>query len=1027
MRSLTEAALNNNRLVILLIFTVIVGGITVYLDYPKKEDPTIRIREAVVTASFPGMSTQRVEDLITRPIEETIRQIPQVKDIKSDSKIGSSIVRVIVKDEYKDLAPIWQNLRNKMADLKGRLPEGTRGPDVDDERGLTAVATIALWADGFSLAEMRAVARTTRDRLYAVKGIKKVELFGIQEERIYLEVSNTKMAQLGLNPGTIVNTLTAQNIILPGGRMNAAGRVIVVEPSGNFNDVSEIASVLISIPGTNKVVPLREIVKISRRYVEPPEKPVFFNGRPAIVISVSMTDGVNAVEFGRRLTATVKAIEGSLSFGYFLQYATFQPKLVEDAVSSAVGNVYQSLAIVLLVVMLFLGLRTGLIVGSFVPLAMLMGLIIMRLADIELQRMSIAAMIIALGMLVDNGIVIAEDIRARLEGGEDRKAAVIASGRTLAVPLLTASLTTILAFAPIPLAVGGTGEYTLSLGQVVIIVLLSSWFLAMASTTTLCYHFMRVKPAAAGANADGGRGDPYRSRFYVIYKRLLETMLRRRLAVVALTLGMLVLAGLGMRLVPATFFPSNDRNQFLVYLDLPAGTHINKTTAEVRRLTGWLGDKKVNPEIASTIAYVGSGGPRFFLSLSPPDADPHVAFLLVTTRSKTEVAAMIRRVRQHIFDRYPDVRGRVKAMWFGPTEIGQLDIRLSGPGTKTLTRAADAVMKGYRAIPGTLDLKQDWENYIIKARVLIDQARARRAGISSQDVANSLAAYIDGAVISNYREGDKSIPLVVRGEASERQVVTALRNVSVFSTSSGKIVPLTQIADIRATWVLSRIKRFNQERTITVSAKNQSLTTLQFLEKLRPTLAALKLSKGEGYRWELGGELEKSKEAQGNLFKNLPVCFALILVLLVWQFRSFRRPAIILLTIPLTLIGAVIGLLVMNADFGFMVILGFLSLAGIIINNGIVLVDRIDIERERGKAPYQAIVAASLARFRPILMTTMTTILGLLPLIVTIDPLFFGMAVVIAFGLLVGTIFTLGVVPVLYALFFGVRETAAQI
>jgi len=290
MRSLTEAALNNNRLVILLIITIIAGGIYVYLDYPKKEDPTITIREAVVTASFPGMSTERVEDLITRPIEETIRQIPEVKDIKSDSKIGSSIVRVIVKDEYKNLAGIWQTLRNKMADLKGKLPDGTQGPNVDDERGLTAVATIALWADGFSLAEMRAVARTTRDRLYTVDGIKKVELFGIQEERIYLEVSNAKMAQLGLNPGTIVNTLTAQNIILPGGRLNAAGRVIVVEPSGNFNDVTEIASVLIAIPGTNKVVPLREIVKISRRYVEPPEKPVYFNGRPAIVLSVPMAN-----------------------------------------------------------------------------------------------------------------------------------------------------------------------------------------------------------------------------------------------------------------------------------------------------------------------------------------------------------------------------------------------------------------------------------------------------------------------------------------------------------------------------------------------------------------------------------------------------------------------------------------------------------------------------------------------------------------------------------------------------------------
>ena len=1019
MRSLTEAALNNNRLVILLIVVILFGGVSVYLDYPKKEDPSIRIREAVVTASFPGMSTQRMEDLITRPIEEKIRQIPAVKEIKSDSKIGGTIVRVTIRDEVKNLAPIWQDLRNKMADLKASLPQGTNGPNVDDERGLTAVATIALWADGFSLAEMREVARTTRDRLYTVRGIKKVELFGIQEERIYLEMSNAKMAQLGLSPGVIVNTLTAQNIILPGGRLNAGGREIVVEPSGNFNDVSEIASVLIAIPGTKKVVPLREIVKISRRYVDPPEKPVFFNGRPAIVISVSMLDGVNSVEFGSRLTAKVKHIEGGLPFGYFLQYATYQPKLVEVAVAGAVGNVYQSLAIVLIVVVIFLGLRTGLIVGSFVPLAMLMGLIIMWMADIELQRMSIAAMIIALGMLVDNGIVVAEDIKARLEAGQERREAVVQSGRSLAIPLLTASLTTILAFAPIPLAVGGTGEYTLSLGQVVIIVLLSSWFLAMVSTTTLCYRFMRVEPKAAAsddAGADGRSGG-----FYAVYRRLLEAMLRRRVATIAATLILLVAAGWAMRFVPTAFFPASDRNQFLVYLDLPAGTHIGETTAAVRRLTAWLGDKKTNPAVTSTIAYVGGGGPRFFLSLSPLDPDPHVGFIVVNTNSNKDVPGMIGKVRQHLFDRFPELQGRVKAMWFGATETGALEVRLSGPKSDVLTRAANVLMKGFRSIPGTIDLKQDWENYIVKAVVQVDQARARRAGITSQEVANSLAAYIDGTVISDYREGDKTIPLVVRGEASERRFLTVLQNVSVHSASTGKTVALPQIANIRAVWVLSRIKRFNQERTITVSAKSQTLTTNEFLRRLRPSLATLKLP--PGHRWEIGGELEKSAEAQGNLFKNMPICLALIVALLVWQFRSFRRPAIILTAIPLTLIGAVIGLLVMNAVFGFMVILGFLSLAGIIINNGIVLIDRIDSEREAGKDTYEAIVGASLARFRPILMTTLTTILGLLPLIISVDPLFFGMATVIAFGLFVGTVLTLGVVPVLYALLFGAKAS----
>ncbi|MCZ6665264.1 MAG: efflux RND transporter permease subunit, partial [Gammaproteobacteria bacterium] len=923
MSGITAFALNNSRFVILFQITIVLAGIYAFLEYPRREDPSITIREAVVTASFPGMSTLRVEDLITRQLEEKIREIPEVKELKSDSKTGLSIVHVIVKDEYTDLEPIWQDLRNKMDDIRSKLPEGTIGPSVNDEFGLTAVATVALWADGFSMAEMRDVARRTRDRLYEVKGIKKVELFGIQDERIYLELSNAKMASLGMSPGMIFRTLKQQNIILPGGKLNVEGQEIIIEPSGNFNDVSEIRSVLVPIPGTDKVTPLRDLVKISRGYVDPPTSPVYFNGRPAIVLSISIVDGVNSVEFGERLTRKIDQLEGGLPFGYFLDYATYQPELVELAVNGAMSNVYQSLAIVLVVVMVFLGFRTGLIVGSFVPLAMLMGLVIMRIADIELQRMSVAALIIALGMLVDNGIVVAEDIRTRLEAGEDRREAVLASGNTLAIPLLIASLTTILAFAPIPLAVGGTGEYTLSLGQVVIIVLLSSWFLAMFSTTTLCYQFMKVKPR----NPDGDEdiSDPYATGFYRIYRALLDRMLRLRIATLVVTVAALLGAGYAMKFVVQEFFPSGDRNQFLIYLDLPAGTRVDQTAAEVQKLSAWLGDKKANPEVVTTIAYVGSGGPRFFLSLAPLDPDPHVAFLVVATQDDHQIPAMVERVRGHLADQFPSVRGRVKSMWLGASEPGVLEIRINGPDADVLVEKAELLSKALRRIPGILDLKQDWENRVLKIEVRVDQARARRAKVTSQEVAASLNAYISGMPITDYREGDTTIPLVVRGLESERRHMTLLRNINVYSASTGKNVTLPQVADFHSAWDLSRIKRFDQVRTITVSAKHQYLKAQQIFDRLQPDLENLKLS--PDYQWAVGGELEKSKEAKVNLFKNMPVCLLLIVVLLVWQFNSFRRPAIIIVTIPLTFIGAVIGLLVMGAPFSFMVILGLLSLA----------------------------------------------------------------------------------------------------
>lgn len=1011
MPNIADFSLNNSRLTILFLIFVVVTGVYVYLDYPKQEDPSILIREAVVTAFYPGMSTERVEDLITRKLEEKIREIGEVDEITSDSKTGASIVHVILKDQVYDLEPVWQDLRNKMDDVVPDLPGGTVGPFVEDEYGLTAVATIALWADGFSLAEMRDVARDTRDRLYTLKGIRKVELYGIQEERIYLEFSNSKLSQYGLTPDVISRTLRERNIILPGGKIEVLGQEIIVEPSGNFNQVSEIESVMLPIPGTQEVTPLRDVVKVIRSYVDPPDRPVYFNGRPAIVLSISIMDGVNSVEFGERLNRRIAELEQGLPIGYRFEYATYQPDLVQIAVNGAVNNLLQTLVIVLTVVIVFLGLRTGLIVGSFVPMAMLLGLVVMWFMNIELQRMSIASMIIALGMLVDNGIVVAEDIRTRLAAGQDRRQAVSEAGETLAVPLLTSSLTTILAFAPMLLADGGTGEYTLSLAQVVTIVLLASWFLAMYMTPAMCFWFMKVDVAEAGQSATA---DPYAGRFYQVYRGLLNTLLAHRFVVLAVLVAAMVLAGFAFRYVVVEFFPAGDRNQFLAYIDLPAGTRSNRTAANVKKISNWLADQKLNPEVESTIAYVGSGGPRFFLSLAPMDPDPHLAFLVVTTRSNDDVQPMVQRMQSYLLEHFPEVRGQVKEMWLGASETGLMEIRISGPEVEVLQEKAEILLEDLRRIPGMVELKQDWENPIWTVEIRVDQDRARRAGLTSQEIADSLSAYLDGKTITDYREGDTVIPVMGRGLESERMDLAHVKALNVYSIQRKVNVPLSQIAEIIPRPELSRIKRFNQERTITVIAKHQTMKAGEIFAALKPTLDQLDL--GPGYWYEVGGELENAADAQGYLVAWMPACFLLIIVLLVWQFNSFRRAGIILMTIPLTFIGAVVGLLVMNAVFGFMVILGLLSLAGIIINNGIVLIDRIEIERAGGRDGLDAVITAALARFRPILMTTLTTILGLLPLILSRDPLFYGMACVIAFGLLVGTFLTLGVVPIFYTL-----------
>ncbi len=483
---ITRLALDNTRVTIILVLLIIGVGLQTYLNYPSSEDPTIKIRQAAIVATYPGMSPERMEQLITDRIETKMREIAEIDEIKSTSKTGQVSIDLKLYDSVNNLEAVFQKIRNKANDLKSELPSGTGGPFVFDDKGLTAVATIALWADGFTMKQMRDVARDVRRKLYTLTGIKRVELYGVQDERIYLDLNAAKLAQYGVSPQQIFAALSDQNIIEPGGQIKAGSRSIPLEPSGNFGSIEDIRNLVFRIPDTDNVARLADVVDVRRDYVDPPETPVFYNDRQTIVLSVSTANGVNNIEFGGRLKAMVADVQQELPVGYVLEYATFQPALIADAVEGAVSNVYQTLVIVLVVVMVFLGLRTGLIVGSFVPLTMLLGVIVMRLLDVELQRMSIAAMIIALGMLVDNGIVVAEDIRTRLERGSDRMAAAIGSGTSLAIPLLTSSLTTILAFLPMLLLEGAAGEYVTSLAQVVTILLLASWVLSMTVTPVLC-------------------------------------------------------------------------------------------------------------------------------------------------------------------------------------------------------------------------------------------------------------------------------------------------------------------------------------------------------------------------------------------------------------------------------------------------------------------------------------------------------------------------------------------------------------
>jgi multidrug efflux pump subunit AcrB len=545
---------------------------------------------------------------------------------------------------------------------------------------------------------------------------------------------------------------------------------------------------------------------------------------------------------------------------------------------------------------------------------------------------------------------------------------------------------------------------------------MGSWFFSMFSSTSMCYWFLKTKPAA-GADKQQEH-DPYQGRFYRFYRGILKLSLRFRFLVLAVTAGIFVLALYALSFVPQAFFPSGDRNQYLIYLDLPAGTRIEETDRTVRKLSAWLQDKEQNPEITGTIAYVGNGGPRFFLSLSPVDPDPFVGFLIVNTETSKEVPELVQRTNQYVANHFPNVRGRVKSMWLGASETGLFEIRLSGPGEEVLLEQAEQLMAALRKIPGSMDIKQDWNNRVMMVKADVDQARARRAGVTSEAVANALNFFIDGATTTDFQEGNVEIPIVGRGVKSERESSESLATISI-RTSSGGNVPLSQVADFYTVGELNRIMRYNQERTVTVSAKNQVLKASEIFAALTPTIEEMDFPKH--HYWEVGGELEDSARAQKNLAKWMLPCFGGIVFLLVWQFNSIRRAAIIILTMPLVIVGAVVGLLAMQADFGFMVILGLLALAGSIVNNGIVMIDKIEENRRNGQTPYDAVINSAVSRFRPILLSVSTTMLGFLPLIVNHDPLFYGMACIMFFGLGIGSMFTLNYVPALYSIFFRVK------
>lgn len=1023
--NLTQIAFKYRKSAFLLLAVMLINGVIAYFTLPSQEDPTITIREAIISTSFPGMAPDRVEQLITKKLEEEIRKIAEVEEIKSTSTIGLSILHVKVYDRYFNLDDIWQNVRNKTTAAHKKMPSGTRTPFVNDEFGDVSVITLALTADGFAMGEMYDIAQHIRDTLYGVEGTKKIEILGRQEERIFLEVSNAKLAQLGISPEALINELKNQNIISSGGQIDTGPISFIVEPSGNFNSTVDIANTYINIPNSENFIALKDVVALRRDFLDPPDKLAYFNGQQAIFFATSMLPEYNLLEYAPRVMQKVNEIEATLPVGYKINVATYQAEQVEKTIQGVSMNVLQTLAIVLVVVILFLGLRVGLIVGAIVPFVMLATLTIMYFADMKLERMSLATLIISLGLLVDNGIVIAEDFKSRIEKGIARYDAMLQGSKELAIPLLSSSITTILFFLPLMLAEHVAGEYTRSISLVILITLLTSWILALCVTPLLCYFFIAPpkERVLAGSSDHTNHNKNSAGKFYAYYEAFLHWLLKHK----ALFMGVMVVLFIGsiisMGSVAKQFFPDSDRTQIIVNIDLPNGTSSKETNRQMKEIFSWFDDKEQFDFINSYSGYVGFSGPRFVMSLAPEDPAQNKGFIVLNVKDGTDISAMVLKLDRQIEHNFPNVSARVNKMFLGPSDSNTIKIQVKGPDKKTIYKKAQQVMDVLYDTPNTLDIRTDWENLIVKVDVQIDQHRAKRAGLTSSEIAQALETYFSGTQITEYREGDEIIPVIFRAEQAERENLDRLRTLTIYSKKTGKSVPLFQVAQLAPNHQFSIIQHEDLFRTVSIQARNTDMAAEDLKSIIDDKIQALKADLPVNHSIEYDGVIKESKEAQKALGASMPIVLGLILMLLVAQFNSFRQAAVITLTIPLAFIGAVLGLLIMKAPFGFMVTLGLYSLAGIIINNAIVLIDRIKIETASGKSAYQAVVDACLTRLRPIAMTTITTVMGLLPLIIGQDPLFYGMANVIAFGLGIGTILTLAVVPALYCSFYKITRS----
>jgi multidrug efflux pump subunit AcrB len=1015
--NLSALAVRERPVTLFFLIMIILAGIFAFLQIGRAEDPSFTIKNLTIVTAWPGATAQEMQDQVAEPLEKRLQELRWYDRSETFTRPGLAFTTLTLRDTTppKDVPEQFYQARKKLSDEASRLPRGVVGPFVDDEYGDVSFALYALKAKGEPQRNLAREAESLRQRLLHVPGVNKIKILGERPERIYVEFAEERLATLGVSPRAIFDALGKQNLITPAGSIETKGPSVVVRLDGAFDDLSKIRN--LPIVANGNTLRLSEVAKVERGYEDPASFLIRSEGEPALLLSVVMRDGSNGLDLGKALNAEVDKIREELPLGMTLSTVTDQSVNISDAVDQFMHTFLEALAIVMIVSLVSLGWRVGIVVAAAVPLTLAVVIVIMWATDRVFDRITLGALILALGLLVDDAIIAIEMMVVKMEEGYDRIRASAYAWSHTAAPMLAGTLVTVIGLMPVGFAQSSAGEYAGNIFWVVGFALIASWFVAVIFTP-----YMGVKLLPAIEPIEGGHAAIYRTPRYQKVRGIIAWAVHRKKQVVLSTLGAFLIAGVGMGPVKKQFFPTSDRPELLVEVQMPKGTAIGRTSEATQEVETWL---RKQPESAIVTTYVGQGAPRFYMSLSPELPDPSFAKIIVRTRNEDEREALKLKLRQAVAEGLaPAARVRATQLVFGPPSPFPVAFRVTGPDVDTVRSIAARVQKVMESDPMMRTVNSDWGERAPALRFVLDQDRLRALGLTSAEVAEQMQFLLTGATVSQAREDIRTVDVVARSGGADRLDPARMGDYMLTGTN-GERVPVSQIGKLEVRMEDPILQRRDRVPTITVRGdiadglQPPDVSTAMF-EKLQPIIKDLP----SGYRIDMAGSIEEADKANAALAPIFPIMIVLMMVVIILQVRSLSAMAIVLLTAPLGLIGVVPTLLVTGTPFGFNAILGLISLAGILMRNTLILIGQIHDNEKAGANPYTAVVEATVQRSRPVILTALAAVLAFVPLIQSV---FWGsMAITLIGGTLGGTILTLVFLPALYALWYRIQPPAGE-